>query len=44
MYHIFLIHSSVSGHLDYCFHVLAVVNIAAINIGVHVGHIFVIQV
>ena len=35
MYHI-LIHSSVYGHLD-CFHVLAVVNSAIMNIGVHVS-------
>ena len=35
MYHIFFIYSSVSGHLD-CFYVLAIVNSAARNIGVHV--------
>ena len=35
MYHIFFIYSSVNGHLG-CFHVLAIVNSAAMNIGVHV--------
>ena len=36
MYHSFFIHSSVDGHLG-CFHVLAVVNSAEINIRVHVS-------
>ena len=36
MYHSFLIYSSADGHLG-CFHVLAVINSAAINIGVHVS-------
>ena len=36
MYHSFLIHSSADGHLG-CFHVLAVINSATMNIGVHVS-------
>ena len=36
MYHNFFIHSSVSGHLG-CFHVLAILNIAIMNNGIHVS-------
>ena len=36
MHHNFFIHSSVDGHLD-CFHVIAVVNSAAVNSGIHVA-------
>ena len=36
MYHDFFIYSSVDGRLG-CFHVLALVNSAAVNTGVHVS-------
>ena len=36
MYHHFLIHSSADGNLG-CFHVLAIINSAVMNIGVHVS-------
>ena len=36
MYHGFLIHSSADGYLG-CFHVLAMINSAVMNIGVHMS-------
>ena len=39
MYHIFFIRSSVDGYLG-CFHVLAIVNSAAVNIGVNICNFY----
>ena len=41
VYHVFFIHSFVSGYLG-CVHVLAIVNSAAVNIGVHVSFWFMV--
>ena len=39
MYHSFLIHLSAYGHLG-CFHALAIINSAVMNIGIHVSFNF----
>ena len=43
MYHNFLIHLSADGHLG-CFHVLAIINSATVNTGVHVSFLVLISV
>ena len=42
MYHNFLIHLSVNGHLS-CFHDLAIANSAAMDIGIHVSLLFLVS-
>ena len=40
-YHIFLLRSSVDGHLG-CSHVLTIVNSAAVNLGVHISFVIIV--
>ena len=42
MYHNFFIHSSVDGYLG-CFRVLAIVNSAAVNSGIHVSFLVLVS-
>ena len=42
MYHNFFIHSSIDGHVG-CFHVLPIVNRAAMNNGIHMSLLIVVS-
>ena len=41
MYHIFFVHSSIDGHLG-CLQILAIVDSAAVDIGIHVSFLIII--